>query len=53
MTEELRDYFFDLASVEREIRQDISRYKNGTVTPMEFAVRIRQHPALAITATAL
>ena len=50
MTQELRDYFFDLASVEREIRQDISRYKNGTVTPMEFAVRIRQHPALAITA---
>lgn len=50
MTEELRDYFYDLASVEREIRQDISRYKNGNVTPMEFAVRIRQHPALAITA---
>ena len=50
MTEELRDYFYDLASVEREIRQDISRYKNGDVTPMEFAVRIRQHPALAITA---
>ena len=46
----LRDYFYDLASVEREIRQDISRYKNGNVTPMEFAVRIRQHPALAITA---
>lgn len=50
MTQELRDYFFDLASVEREIRRDISRYKNGTVTPMDFAVRIRQHPALAITA---
>ena len=50
MTEDLRDYFYDLASVEREIRQDISRYKNGDVTPMEFAVRIRQHPALAITA---
>jgi hypothetical protein len=50
MTEELRDYFYDLASVEREIRQDISRYKSGHVTPLEFAVRIRQHPALAITA---
>lgn len=50
MTKELRSYFYDLASVEREIRQDISRYKNGDVTPMEFAVRIRQHPALAITA---
>lgn len=50
MTQELRDYFYDLASVEREIRQDISRYKNGDVTPMEFAVRVRQHPALAITA---
>ncbi len=50
MTEELRDYFYDLASVEREIRQDIARYKNGTVTPMDFAVRIRQHPSLSITA---
>jgi hypothetical protein len=49
MTRELRDYFFDLATVEREIRRDISRYKNGAVTPMDFAVRIRQHPALAIT----
>jgi len=49
MTDELRDYFFDLATVEREIRQDIARYKNGTITPMDFAVRIRQHPALAIT----
>jgi len=50
MTEELRDYFHDLASVEQEIRKDIERYKDGDVTPLDFAVRIRQHPALAITA---
>ncbi len=49
MTRKLRDYFFDLTTVEREICRDISRYKNGAVTPMRFAVRIRQHPALAIT----
>lgn len=50
MTEELKDYFYDLASVEYEIRQDISYYKNSSVTPMDFSVRIRQHPALSITA---
>lgn len=49
MTEELRGWFFDLASVELEIRKDIAHYKNGIVTPMDFAVRIRQHPKLAIT----
>jgi hypothetical protein len=49
MTTELRGYFYDLARVEREIRIDIARYKNGDVTPMDFGVRIRTHPALSIT----
>lgn len=49
MTQELRDYFFDLAAVEKEIRIEIERYKNGHVTPQDFAVRIRTHPQLAIT----
>ncbi|CAB3783994.1 hypothetical protein LMG28688_01757 [Paraburkholderia caffeinitolerans] len=48
-TKELRDYFYDLASVEKEIRSDIAHYKSGAITPMDFAVRIRTHPALAIT----
>jgi len=49
MSDELRGYFFDLATVEREIRVDISRYDTGNVSPRDFGVRIRQHPQLAIT----
>lgn len=49
MTDELRSYFYHLALVEREIRFDIDKYKNGHITPLEFGVRIRTHPFLAIT----
>ena len=50
MTDELRGFFYDLASVEREIRIDIDRYKTGHITPADLGVRIREHPKLAITA---
>lgn len=50
MTTELKDWFRHLATVEREIREDIARYENSTLTPMEVGVRIRTHPAMAITA---
>jgi hypothetical protein len=49
MTEELRDAFFMLATVEQEIRNDISRYDAESLTPKEFGVRIRTHPGLTIT----
>lgn len=49
MTKELEDYFRHLAVVEREIRYDIDRYKNREITPLEFGVRIRTHPQLAVT----
>jgi hypothetical protein len=49
MTNELKAYFYHLAIVEREIRYDIDKYKNGRITPLEFGVRIRKHPSLAIT----
>lgn len=52
MTEELRDFFYDLATVEAEIRDDIERYARLGMTPEQFGVRIRTHPALAITARA-
>lgn len=52
MTEELHDFFYDLATVEAEIRQDIERYADMGMTPEQFGVRIRTHPALAITARA-
>jgi hypothetical protein len=49
MTNELRQWFRHLATVEVEIRQDIRRYEEDNLTPEDFAVRIRTHPALAIT----
>lgn len=49
MTEQLYDFFYDLATVEREIRHDIQRYTETGVTPTEFAVRVRTHPTLNIT----
>jgi hypothetical protein len=52
MTDELRGWFRHLAGVEAEIRQDIDRYMREHETPMTFAVRIRAHPSLAITAAA-
>jgi hypothetical protein len=50
MTEELQGWFRHLAGVEAEIRQDIDRYMQDDVSPETFAVRIRTHPSLAITA---
>jgi hypothetical protein len=52
MTEEIRRWFRHLATVEFEIRRDIERYEEENLTPRDFAVRIRTHPALAITAAA-
>jgi len=49
MTDELRGYFYDLAGVEQEIRLDIQRYSKGDMTPLDFGVRIKTHPALEIT----
>ena len=52
MTQELRDWFYALATVEAEIRRDIRRYEDEGLTPREFAVRIRTHPQMAVTAAA-
>lgn len=49
MTSELKDAFYDLATVEQEIRNDIKRYDRESLTPEAFGVRIRTHPKLAIT----
>jgi hypothetical protein len=50
MTNELSRAFRDMATVEAEIRYDIEEYARRQVTPLEFAVRIRQIPGMAITA---
>lgn len=52
MTAELQGHFFDLATIEEEIRQDIENYSLMGMTPRQFGVRIRTHPDLNITATA-
>ncbi len=52
MTDEMRDWFRHLATVEQEIRYDIERYEAEHITPAELAVRVRTHPKLAITAAA-
>ena len=51
MTLELKGYFFELATVEREIRNDIEIYEAEDLTPMEFGVRIRTNPDLNITSS--
>jgi hypothetical protein len=52
MTSDLEQWFFDLARVEEEIRRDIRRYADENLRPSRLAVRIRSHPAMAITAAA-
>ncbi len=52
MEQSVRDAFFDLATVEAEIRRDIARYADQDITPKEFAVRIRRIPGMTITAPA-
>lgn len=57
----LQQWFRDLALVEAEIREEIRRYApvivngevvGGEVRPNQIAVRIRQHPAMAVVAAA-
>ena len=52
MTDEMREWFHHLATVEQEIRYDIERYEAEHVSPEELGVQIRTHPKLAITAAA-
>ncbi|MFF8554574.1 Z1 domain-containing protein [Streptomyces sp. NPDC015501] len=52
MTEELREWFRHIATVESEMRRDVELYMIEDKTPLTFAVRLRNHPALRITAAA-
>ncbi|MGV9710017.1 Z1 domain-containing protein [Gordonia sp. NPDC003424] len=52
LTDELRDWFRHLATVEAEIRRDVENYMSDDLHPLNFAVRIRQHSALRVTAAA-
>ena len=50
MTEELREQFFDLSTVEAEMRRDIADYELKGITPEQYGLKIRSHPDLNITA---
>ena len=52
MTDELAEWFRHLATVETEMRRDIDVYMTENHTPLSFAVRLRTHPALRVTAAA-
>ncbi|NLU68425.1 Z1 domain-containing protein [Streptomyces sp. HNM0574] len=52
MTEELQRWFRHLATVETEMRRDIDVYMREDESPMSFAVRLRTHPSLRVTAAA-
>ncbi len=46
MTEELREQFFDLATIEAEMRRDITDYELKSITPKQYGLKIRTHPDL-------
>lgn len=50
MTYALERAFRHLATVEREMRDDIDQYQRQNLLPTDVAVRIRTHPSLSITA---
>lgn len=52
MPDELQTWFRDLSFVESEIRQQIIRYEAEKISPLQAGVKIRTHPAMAITAAA-
>ncbi|GAA1030533.1 MULTISPECIES: Z1 domain-containing protein [Amycolatopsis] len=52
MTDELRDWFRHIATVESQMRRDIDIYLVEDKTPLTFAVRLRTHPSLRVTAAA-
>lgn len=45
----VREMFFDLATVEAEIRKEIGRYAREKLKPSDFAVRIRKIPGMLVT----
>lgn len=48
-TLDLASRFSALSVIEQEIREDINLYKKNNITPLEFAVRVRAIPGMAIT----
>ena len=51
VTEDLRDYFYHLATVEQEIRDEIKMMAANGERPIDVGLRIRNHPHLTVTAS--
>lgn len=49
-TAELAADFRALARIEEEVREEIAVYRERSATPLDFAVRVRSIPGMAITA---
>ena len=49
MPQEIANWFSSLAFVEYQLRQDLQIYQDRGLTPLEFGMRIWQHPALQVT----
>jgi hypothetical protein len=49
-TEELEDRFCSVALAEEELRREADRYQREQLTPVDFGLRIRAHPAMLVTA---
>ncbi|MEQ1513114.1 MAG: Z1 domain-containing protein [Lysobacteraceae bacterium] len=51
-TRDLVSNFRALARIEEEIREDVALYRKRKATPLDFAVKVREIPGLAITSAA-
>lgn len=48
-TNELEGWFYDLANVEYQLREDIGVYEAQGLTPYQVGMRIWQHPTMEVT----
>jgi hypothetical protein len=49
-TQLLVSWFHDLATAEEDLRRQIEFYDKRKVTPLQFSLKIRTHPVMAVTA---
>lgn len=49
-TQLLISWFHDLATAEEDLRRQVELYDKKRVTPLQFAPKIRSHPAMLVTA---
>lgn len=50
ITDELRDRFQEMASVENQLREEIEIMSENEDRPIDLRLRIRQHPGMTVTA---